>query len=334
MILKLIRHFRSFELNKEYLSCDIIEYGFDAQTDAINLCCRISGDSLGETFKLIPDYHGEKIDWNDFFEKKQKIRDIHKQGEIFKPCTGCLYLREENWNNENRIQTVNINNWIKCNAKCVYCNRSSLKNIKEYKIFPVFKDMIEKNLLKKGGPITISGGEPTVIREFDKLLNLFLKNNLTNIKVLTNAIKYDKTIEKGLKSGNVNILISTDSGTKEIYKKIKRTDKHNQVWKNIKKYIIAAKYPELVKTKFIIIPGLNDNKNELFEFIKQNSINGIKYTELDLEISWFYSHRENKTNFETIYELYQFACQKAQEASIILEAKDRMLLLLKDLNKD
>lgn len=320
-------------MNEEYLSCDIIEYGFDAQIDAINLCCRVSGDKCGETFHLIPKYSGEKIDWQDFFLKKQEIRNIQKEGKTFKPCTGCLYLKKEAWDNNNYIRTVNINNWIKCNADCIYCNRSSFKKVKEYKILPVFKDMIKKNILKTGGPITVSGGEPTVIREFDPLLKLFLDNNLYNIKVLTNAIKYSKSIEKGLKKGAVNILISTDSGTEETYKKIKRTNKHSIVWKNIKKYASITKSPELVKTKYIIIPGFNDNKKEILHFIQQNSKNNIKYIELDLEIGWFYSHRKDQTNFNNIYELYKYACENAKDAEIQLEAKDRMLLLLQDLNK-
>ncbi|MBQ4122194.1 radical SAM protein [bacterium] len=318
-------------MTSEYLSCDIIEYGFDAQYDAINLCCRISGNNCNEPFHIIPNYKGEKINWNDFFQKKQEIRNIHQNGEIFKPCNGCLYLRKEAWDNSNYIRTVNINNWIKCNADCIYCNRSSLKKHKEYKILPIFKDIIKHDFLKAGGPITISGGEPSIIREFKPLLELFLKNNLNNIKVLTNAIKYDKTIEKGLKKGNVNILVSTDSGTRETFTKIKRTDKHNQVWKNIKKYAQYAKYSELVKTKFIIIPAINDNKEEILEFIKQNLNSGIKYAEIDIEISWFYTHKQNRTHFDEIYELYQYAVEKAQEVGIFLEAKDRMVLFLQNI---
>ena len=315
-------------MNNEYLSCDIIEYGFDAQINSINLCCRISGDNCNETFSLIPDYSGGKIDWDKFFEKKQQIRNIHKNGDIFKLCSGCIYLRKESWETDNVIKTVNINNWIKCNADCIYCNRSSFKKKKEYKILPVFKDMINKNLLQNGGPITISGGEPTVIKEFDSLLNLFLKNNLNNIKVLTNGIKYNNIIEKGLKKGCVNILISTDSGTKETFKKIKRTDKHKQVWNNIKKYSFSAKSSELVKTKFIIIPGINDNKDEILQFLIQNKNNNIKYCEIDIEISWFYSNREKQTNFDKIYDLYKYAVEKANELDLYLEAKDRMILLL------
>lgn len=194
-------------------------------------------------------------------------------------------------------------------------------------IYPVFKSMIKNNLLRVGGPITISGGEPTIIREFDKLLNLFLKHKMKRIKVLTNAIKYNRTIEKGLKIGDVSILVSTDSGTRETFKKIKRTDKHNNVWKNVKRYAQKTKNKELVKTKFIVIPGMNDNEEELFAWLNQNVENEVKFIELDLEIAWFYSHIKNKEYLDKIHTLAKKTFEKATELNLCIEAKDRMVIL-------
>lgn len=312
----------------KYLSCDIIETGFDAQIRSIDLCCRVSSqDSPYERFALLKNYNGEKIDWTEFFKIKQKIRDDFRNGNTFPQCQKCLYIKEENWTKENYFQAININNWIKCNANCVYCDRDTFNHIKAYNIYPVFKSMIENNLLRVGGPITISGGEPTIIREFDKLLNLFLKHKMKRIKVLTNAIKYNRTIEKGLKIGDVNILVSTDSGTRETFKKIKRTDKHKDVWKNVKKYAQKTIDKELVKTKFIVIPGMNDNEEELFAWLQKNVENEVKFIELDLEIAWFYSHLENKEYLDKIYALAKKTFEKATELNLCIEAKDRMVIL-------
>lgn len=321
-------------MDKEFISCDIIESGFDAQIQTIDFCCRVSGDKIYDRFALIENYHGEKIDWESFFQKKREIRNIQRKGETFNLCEGCLYLRKEAWSDEDYIRPVNINNWIKCNAKCIYCDRHRFSKIKEYKIYPVFKDMIKKNILKPGGPITISGGEPTINSDFEPLLNLLLKNKMNNIKVLTNGIKYSRAIEKGLKMGVVNILISTDSGTRDMYKIVKRVDKHNQVWKNLKKYASKINNPELVKTKFIIIPRVNFSYKEIDEFINQNYINGIKHLELDIEIGWFYANKNNQTRLLEIYNFYKYAQTKAEEKDLSLVPKDRMVLLLKELNKD
>ena len=63
-------------------------------------------------------------------EKMKKNREIdelpkalQKEGKSIPQCIGCVYLEKKNWGNQKYINSININNWIKCNAKCIYCNR-------------------------------------------------------------------------------------------------------------------------------------------------------------------------------------------------------------------
>lgn len=321
------------ENENKYYSCDIIETGFDAQIRSIDLCCRISSDqNINSRIKLINNYNGEKIDWNAFLKIKQYVKNEFKKGDIPFQCKNCIYLKKDEWSNENYIQAVNINNWVKCNAKCIYCFRQQYNPVKAYNIYPVFKSMIENKLLRVGGPITISGGEPTINREFDKLLNLFLKHKMVCINILTNAIKYNKTIEKGLKSGQVTIVVSTDSGTRNMYKLVKGVDKHNQVWSNLKKYSQKAIYAVFVKTKYIVIPQINDKEEDVFAWLEQNVQNNIKYVYLDIEIEWFYSNQNNKEALHKIYLLAKNVLKKATELEIYLEVKDRMVVLFDKYN--
>lgn len=310
----------------EYTSCNIIEHGFDAQINSINLCCRISKDENNERVALIKNYQGEKIDWNNFFALKDKLINLQKQGKTIPYCRGCLYLENKNWENEHYINTININNWIKCNADCIYCDRRQYKHIKEYNIYPLIKDLVKNKLLKMPADITIAGGEPTITRDFDKTLDIFIKNKISPVRVLTNGIKYNKYIEKGLKSGLVNILVSVDSGSKEFYERIKRTNKFDEVWKNLKKYAKNQKEPSLVKTKYIIIPGVNDRESEILSFMKYNLQNGIKYTEIDLEISWYCRYCNNLELLKRMYNLYLQAKQEGEKSGIITNAFDRMKL--------
>ena len=177
--------------NIEYTSCNIIEHGFDAQINQINLCCRTSKNNI-DKYVLIDNYHGQKIDWDDFFRKTNRLREIQKSGNTVPSCEGCIYLEKKLWNDENYINTININNWIKCNANCIYCDRSNFLKEKEYKIYPIIKDLINKNLLRNPADITIAGGEPTITSDFDKTIKILVKNNISTIRVLTNAIKYNK----------------------------------------------------------------------------------------------------------------------------------------------
>ena len=77
--------------------------------------------------------------------------------------------------------------------------------------------MAEKGYLRKGGHITIAGGEPCTAPEFDDLMQLFIDYDLSSIRVLTNATKYSSVVEKGIKEGRVNIVVSVDSGTRETF---------------------------------------------------------------------------------------------------------------------
>ena len=316
-----------YNRKEEYISCNIIEHGFDAQIESINLCCRISKESLGSKVIIFPDYKGEKINWDTFFRITNKLRNIQRQGDTVPQCKGCIYLKKQKWENENYINTININNWIKCNASCIYCDRKESLHKKEYKIYPVIKDLIKNNYLRTPADITIAGGEPTITSDFDKTLKLLIKNNISTVRVLTNAIKYNKYIEKGLKKGLVNILISTDSGSRETYKRIKLTDKHSVVWKNIKKYAKVQKEDSLVKTKYIIIPGINNSKKELSAFIEHNFDAGIKYTCIDLEISFFIRENQNLNVLKQIYDLFLYAKNLGNEKGIITDAFDRIQLI-------
>lgn len=315
-------------MKQKYISCEIIEHGFDAQFNSINLCCRVCKENFYHKLVLFPNYNGHKIDWENFFRKTDKLREYQKKGEIIPQCAGCLYLEEKEWDDEHYIKCININNWIKCNAECIYCDRKQYSNIKEYNIYPIIKDLIKNKYLTSPADITIAGGEPTISGDFDKTIKLLIKNRITTVRVLTNAIKYNKHIAKGLKDGIVNILISTDSGTEETYKRIKKVNKHKDVWKNISKYAKQQKEASLVKTKYIIIPYINDNKKELEEFVLRNKEAGIKYCCIDVEIGW---HCRNYTNVEKqkeLINLYKYAKEFAIKEGIELSSFDRMTYIM------
>lgn len=314
-------------MNKEYTSCEIIEHGFDAQIDSINLCCRVSKENVDDKLVLIPNYKGEKINWNDFFKVTDELRETQKKGDTVPQCLGCIYLKKKSWDDEHYITSININNWIKCNARCIYCDRKYSEGKKEYKIYPIIKDLIKNNYLRTPSDITIAGGEPTITSDFDKTIKLFLKHKIKPVRILTNAIKYNKYIEKGLKEDILNILVSTDSGTRNVYKRIKLVDKHDVVWKNIAKYTKHQKVNSLVKTKFIIIPNVNSSKKELEEFIKRNKEAGVKYCCIDVEIYWFCKYINDTDKINRIHELYLHAKNIGAENGIYVSAFDRMQII-------
>ncbi|MCD7779586.1 MAG: radical SAM protein, partial [Candidatus Gastranaerophilales bacterium] len=315
----------------KYVSCDLIEHGLDFFTDSINFCCRIPPTEKGYK-KIIENYNGELINWEIFFSIKRRYRTQMKNGNIIPECKNCIYLQEKEWDNEDYISFINFNNWTICNEHCVYCwlNDKDRPHQKQYNVYPAIKDMADKGYLRKGGHITIAGGEPCSAPEFDDLLKLFIEHDLSSIRVLTNATKYSEAVERGIKEGRVNIVVSVDSGTRETFIKVKRFDFYDRVWQNIKTYAAVQPACDRVKTKFILIPGLNDTKEEITAWIT-NSINaGVKHLAFDVEMMWY---NQNKDNIPSdIYETVKFTLDKIKENGLDVELIDRGYILSQNLH--
>lgn len=317
-----------FNKNKKYVSCDLIEHGLDFFVDSINFCCRIPPDKGYK--KILDNYHGEKIDWKNFFSIKRGYRNQMKKGQIIPECKNCIYLKEKEWDNQDYISFINFNNWTTCNEHCVYCSLNDYPSRLRYNVYPVMKDMAEKGYLRKGGHITIAGGEPCFAPEFDDLIKLFIDYDLSNIRVLTNASRYSKVVEEGIKLGKINIVVSVDSGTKETFIKIKRKDFYDTVWDSIKKYASVQPCNDRVKTKYIIIPNFNDSKEEINAWINKSKECGIKILALDVEMMWYEQNKENIPQY--ILDLVRYAINEIKNNGLGIELIDRGYILSKKLN--
>ncbi len=305
---------------EKYISCKWLESGvcFDngVYGSNIKLCCYLSAPGGGNTM-IFENYHGEKIDWNRFFEIKRKYREIQKSGGTVEGCRGCIFLEESDWDGEDYIDSVIFDHFTRCNCNCSYCytdeNKKMYNKLKTYDIYPIIKDMFKRNILRAGGAIGFGGGEPTILPGFDKLLSLFIKKGFTNIRVPSSGIKYSRIIEKGISTGQVTVVISIDSSSKDTYKKIKRVDAYNTVIKNMIKYAKAQR-PGFynVTSKYIIIPGINDTKEELENWLDFCKKNYIELLVLDIENSWLTKYREDKPD-ERILDLMRYVEEKAKE---------------------
>jgi molybdenum cofactor biosynthesis enzyme MoaA len=193
-----------------------------------------------------------------------------------------------------------------------------LDNTEVYKVLPLIKDMIKNNILKKDGTIDFAGGEPTIYCEFEALLHEFIKHNFTKIIIHTNAIKRSAAIIKGLKKGVVRVLVSIDAGSKEVHRKVKQVPSYDSVWKNLTEYSKAQpKGADYVKTKYIIVPGLNDTEEELNLWLEKSAAIGIKSVVLNLDFNWIMDNVDK--DLMPLYNLMKYTQQRAYELGINCE---------------
>lgn len=309
----------------KYLSCRYIEHGMDFEHTRLETCC-FTCHSGGGRITLQNEYSGEKINWQELFEKKRKYREEHRKGNLIPNCVGCVFLEEKEWDEEDYINFLQFNYWVACNSKCTYCyevqNRKIFEKIKPYNTVPVIKEMIENKILRPGGEVSFGGGEPTIAPEFEELINLLTENGFKNMRIHSSGIKFSPAIENAIKKGVLNVVISIDAGCEKTYKKVKNVNAYKKVLDNMKKYAAANKnYYGLMTSKYIIIPNVNDNRKEIDMWIDSVVKAGGKWLALDIEDVWY------KTNRATISDYYldlvNYVINRANELNMKIELYDR-----------
>ena len=274
-----------------YKSCDWISGGLDFRQNSIVLCCFTYMQGYDE-YELVSDYHGEKIDWSELFRKKHELIERQKNNKPADFCKNCIYLEERDWVDDDTINCLILNHWSNCNSSCIYCyygqNHEVCSKLPYYDIVPILEDMEANGILKviPGSFVSFGGGEPTLLKDFNKIINIIKRNNFPKVRINSSGIKYSKTIADGLSDKSLNLCISPDAGTKKMYKTIKRVDCFEKVWQNIGDYLQHAADKSDVKIKYIIIPDVNDSQKDIDDFFNMTDKYNVKSVCLSVDKNW------------------------------------------------
>ncbi len=303
-------------------SCYYIEHGMVLDhCNRIRVCNNFNPRHGGRPV-IYENYHGEKIDWDDFFKRKWELRKFFRENKSPDLCIDCVNKSFKNWDDDNYINYLLLTPWVPCNSNCIYCSaprdKDVLDNTKVYKVLPLIKDMIKNNILKKDGIIDFAGGEPTIYREFEALLNEFIKNDFQKIILHTNAIKKSRSVIKGIKKGVIRVLVSIDAGSKEVHQKVKQVKSYDKVWKNLAEY--AKQQPkgaDNVKAKYIIVPGLNDSEEEINLWLEKCKSINIHSVVLNLDFNWIMKNVDS--DLMPLYNLMKYTQNRAFELGMNCE---------------
>lgn len=290
------------------VGCSFLEEGIDFELDKVCDCCISHNDGRGMPV-LIDSYHGEMIDWEQIFDKKAKRVACQKEKTIY-DCENCYHLNEHyNYTNERKISEFHFSHCRICNAKCIYCSEENNNLDRNYNTYPVIKDLIEKGYYKAGGEATLQGGEPTLMQNFEELVDLFIENG-TVVRVHTSAIKYSEKVAQALKLNKGTVVISLDSGTSETYKKIKQVDAFDLVCESIRKYVEAQ--ADNVVIKYILVPGVNDNIKEIDAFFALMKKFGVKRIALDIEVQYArkYENKDVSPHIHLLNDYFEMTAKK------------------------
>ncbi len=291
-----------------YRSCHSVEGElFFNHLNKIGYCCMLT--PTGGQPVLYENYNGELIDWDNFFKLREEHIELMRNGSSIPACKDCLWIREDNWDErKNELKYILLNVWVKCNLYCSYCSNHKdlnvLNNTKEYNLIPVFEDMIKRGIINSNTRIDIAGGESTLAPDFDNFINFLIENNIQKINISTNGTIFSKSIKRGIDKGFISIITSIDCADAKKFEIIKKKNLYNVVWNNIKKY--SDSKMNQVRTKYIILPGINDSKKEIRNFILKSKMCGVSGVILNIDLYWLKENSQNSEGMSHIIELAKY----------------------------
>ena len=271
-----------------YKSCNLIQHGLCFYNEMLVSCCFSPNDQINGGFPPIicKNYHGELIDSDFLFKKIKEYNDVFKNGSCPKECLNCFKIEEKEWNEDHYINSITITHFSACNADCIYCSNNLEKNERtnnSYDILPVLNNLKEQNIIRQGVELHIGGGEFTIYKECDDLIDKFALSGFAKVFVPTNAICYSDKLHKALVKNTAAIVVSLDAGSRKTYKKIKNVDAFDIVVNNLRKYSSDLTEPEAISLKYIIIPTINDNYTEFSKFLSFAKKLNIKKVIIDVD---------------------------------------------------
>jgi len=172
-----------------------------------------------------------------------------------------------------------------CNFKCGYCLPDGYKTdksdnrtfIKIEEIRRLVKALSELGVSK----IRLTGGEPTVRKDFFQIIKIIKENSgIKKTVITTNGYRLDRIANDIKNSGLDGINISIDSLNADTFKKITGHDRLEEILKGIQK--LKKLDFKNIKINAVLLKGVNDSDkdfNDWAEFIKNNEID-FRYIEL------------------------------------------------------
>ena len=172
-----------------------------------------------------------------------------------------------------------------CNFKCGYClpdgyqvnKGDNRKFLQLDEIKRLAKALSELGVSK----IRLTGGEPTVRKDFFEIIKVIKQNSgIKKVVITSNGYHLDKIANKIKESGLDGINISIDSLNKEVFKRVTSHDRLEEILKGIK--ILQSLNFKNIKINAVLLKGINDSEddfNQWSNFIQENKID-FRYIEL------------------------------------------------------
>lgn len=178
---------------------------------------------------------------------------------------------------KSRPECLHVNLTNRCNLRCIMCHN---EHVKHYDIDNKLVEFIKENM-----PylcyVSWLGGEVFISDIFDELSRLAVKHNVKQ-RITTNALLLDEEKIRFIIDNNIDLKISIDAVTKDLYEKIRLGGSFDKLTRNLKmikeynKNVNGKKY--IYNTMASTIMSLNRNTiKDMVEFAIRYGFNAIDF---------------------------------------------------------
>ncbi|WP_392558968.1 GTP 3',8-cyclase MoaA [Orbus mooreae] len=183
-------------------------------------------------------------------------------------------------NYQRRFQYLRLSLTELCNFRCQYCLPDGYKANKAHQFLTLneishIADAFSELGVKK---IRLTGGEPTLRRDFTEIIALLARYpNINEIAVTTNGSRLESRILEWKNAGLTALNVSVDSFSPLQFAKITGEDKLHQVINGIDKALEVGM--KKVKINTVLMKSLNDDLNHYLPWITDRNID-LRFIEL------------------------------------------------------
>jgi len=292
--------------------------GYDSGSHSLKSCCSDYGKN---NVAFIPIGDDITKAFNDFIKLRDNTIEKLNKGEPTK-CDGCIELKLLE-PLKSQFSCVIFNELGICNCKCSYCNyqerlgRDTSVDVDFVKLMQLVN---EYGFNIENGHIELCNGEITIHPQKKEIYESVKEYR---IMFLTNGLVYDKFIQKKLENGTGILNLSLDCGTRETFKKVKGLNAFDRVVGNLRKYALYNK--GILYLKFIFMPGINDNNDDIDGFI--NLCIELNVTSVHISYNLCLSYKD-RNNEQTILAV-KYMIEKLKKNSIPFEIYSRDIQWIK-----
>ncbi|MBI2307772.1 MAG: glycosyltransferase [Rhodocyclales bacterium] len=234
-------------------SCTDLHHSAFLAPNQVRTCCKrffVAGEMRGDVVLL--DSPADAVTADALLAAKRDLHARINRGDET-PCDGCPFMEFKDWGAIERldIRHLSMEYQSVCNLKCTYCSDTYYGGSPpQYDVEAFVDELLAAGALDACHAVVWGGGEPVVDKNFARLIEKLVER-LPNAdqRVLTNAVKYSKTVEKLLAAGSATVTTSIDAGTADTFARVRGKAKLHNVLATLARY--AAASAERVTVKYI-----------------------------------------------------------------------------------